>query len=82
MLDLGEMLRKGMIEGILQAIMIVMPYIISLITSVIVMGLIKKITYKLLLVSGDSEKMAKKKVQGMTDVVDIVSTLKDISDCS
>ena len=56
MLDLGEMLRKGMIEGILQAIMIVMPYIISLITSVIVMGLIKKITYKLLLVSGDSEK--------------------------
>ena len=82
MLDLGEMLRKGMIEGILQAIMIVLPYIISLITSVIVMGLIKKITYKLLLVSGDSEKMAKKKVQGMTDVVDIVSTLKDISDCS
>lgn len=43
MVNIGEMMNKAIMDGMLQAIIIFMPYIIPLLTTALVVWVIKKI---------------------------------------
>lgn len=43
MVNIGEMMNKAIMDGMLQAIIIFMPYIISFLTTALVVWVIKKI---------------------------------------
>ena len=46
MVNIGEMMNKAIMDGMLQAIIIFMPYIISFLTTALVVWVIKKIIEK------------------------------------
>ena len=46
MVNIGEMMNKAIMDGMLQAIIIFMPYIIPLLTTALVVWVIKKIIEK------------------------------------
>ena len=62
MVNIGEMMNKAIMDGMLQAIIIFMPYIIPLLTTALVVWVIKKIiekfTYDFSTISGDSRRWA------------------------
>lgn len=43
MVNIGEMMNKAIMDGMLQAIIIFMPYIISFLTTALVVWVIKKL---------------------------------------
>ena len=47
MVNIGEMMNKAIMDGMLQAIIIFMPYIISFLTTALVVWVIKKIIEKI-----------------------------------
>ena len=46
MVNIGEMMNKAIMDGMLQAIIIFMPYIIPFLTTALVVWVIKKIIEK------------------------------------
>ena len=84
MVNIGEMMNKAIMDGMLQAIIIFMPYIIPFLTTALVVWVIKKIiekfTYDFSNISGDSRRIAMKKARKMGNVVDMISSLKDITE--
>ena len=62
MVNIGEMMNKAIMDGMLQAIIIFMPYIISFLTTALVVWVIKKIiekfTYDFSTISGDSRSIS------------------------
>ena len=77
-------MNKAIMDGMLQAIIIFMPYIIPLLTTALVVWVIKKIiekfTYDFSTISGDSRRIARKKARKMGNVVDMISSFKYIID--
>lgn len=71
-------------NGMLQAIIIFMPYIIPFLTTALVVWVIKKIiekfTYDFSTISGDSRRIAREKARKMGNVVDMISSFKDITE--
>jgi len=61
-----------------------MPYIITPLTTALVVWVIKKIiekfTYDFSTISGDSRRIARKKARKMGNVVDMISSFKDITE--
>lgn len=65
MVNIGEMMNKAIMDEMLQAIIIFMPYIIPFLTTALVVWVIKKIIEKFIYdfstISGDSRRIARKK---------------------
>jgi len=84
LVNIGEMMIKAIMDGMLQAIIIFMPYIIPFLTTALVVWVIKKIiekfTYDFSTISGDSRRIARKKARKMGNVVDMISPFKDITE--
>ena len=84
MVNIGEMMNKAIMDGMLQAIIIFMPYIIPFLTTALVVWVIKKIiekfTYDFSTISGDSRRIAREKARKMGNVVDMISSFKDITE--
>ena len=84
MINIGEMMNKAIMDGMLQAIIIFMPYIIPFLTTALVVWVIKKIIKKFIYdfstISVDSRRIARKKARKMGNVVDMISSFKDIID--
>ena len=84
MVNIGEMMNKAIMDGMLQAIIIFMPYIITFLTTALVVWVIKKIiekfAYDFSTISGDSRRTARKKARKMRKVVDMISSFKDITE--
>ena len=82
MVNIGEMMNKAIMDGMFQAI--IMPYIIPFLTTALVVWVIKKIiekfTYDFSTISGDSRRIARKKARKMGNVVDMISSFKDITE--
>ena len=83
MVNIGEMMNKAIMDEMLQAIIIFMPYIIPFLTTALVVWVIKKIiekfTYNFSNIS-DSRRIARKKARKMGNVVDMISSFKDITE--
>ena len=77
MVNIGEMMNKAIMDGMLQAIIIFMPYIISFLTTALVVWVIKKIiekfTYDFSTISGDSRRIARKKAKKMKSIISFIT---------
>ena len=84
MVNIGEMMNKAIMDGMLQAIIIFIQYIIPFLTTALVVWVIKKIiekfTYDFSTISGDSRSISRKKARKMGNVVDMISSFKDITE--
>ena len=77
MVNIGEMMNKAIMDGMLQAIIIFIPYIISFLTTALVVWVIKKIiekfTYDFSTISGDSRRIARKKAKKMKSIISFIT---------
>ena len=78
------MMNKAIMDEMLQAIIIFMPYIIPFLTTALVVWVIKKIIEKFIYdfstISGDSRRIARKKARKMGNLVYMISSFKDITE--
>lgn len=79
-----EMRNKVIMDGILPVIITFMPYMIPFLTTALVVWVIKKMiekfTYGFSIISGDSKRIARKTARKMGNVVDMISSFKDITE--
>ena len=84
MVNIGELMYKSFMNGMYQSFIIVGPYIIGPLIVAFIGLVIKKIseefTYYFSIISGDSRRIARKKARKMGNVVDLISSFKDITE--
>ena len=82
MINWEEIIKKAIMNGVLQAVMIFRPYVIPVLTSALIAEIsktiCKKFAYVFFIISGECRRMARKKSNRITDNIDLVSSFKDI----
>ena len=84
MVNIRELMYESFMNGMYQSFIIVGPYIIGPLIVAFIGLAIKKVceefTYHFSIVSGDSRRIARKKARKMGNVVDMISSFKDITE--